>query len=122
MPAPKTARKSSTTAVSSQPSLKASFAAVRNAKNATVGEKKKSESVITPITVIATPAPVETAPKAAPKKVLKKRESTTDDDSEIDDDYEPISPIVESDLDAVEVGLRSCCDVHILSEHIDQGT
>lgn len=101
MPLPKATRKTSTTAVSSQPSLKASFAAARNAKSAVVGEKKKSQTVVTPtVLVVATPSPDEVA--AVPKKVSEKRESITDEDSE-EDDYEPISPIVDSDDDVVEV-------------------
>lgn len=108
MPAPKGTRKTSTTstAVSSQPSLKASFAAVRNAKRAGVtGEKTKSQTVITPIAispVVATPVPAATVAKEAPKKVSNDRDSITDWTSE-EDDFEPVSPIVESGPEITEV-------------------
>jgi len=106
MPPAKATRKT-TTVASNQPNLKASFAAVRSAKSAVtvVTTERKNSRTVTPIvtSAVATP-PVEAAvPKPAPKKVLTKRNSTTDEDSEEDDDYEPISPTLESELDGQHV-------------------
>jgi hypothetical protein len=107
MPPAKATRKTSTTVASNQPNLKASFAAVRNARSAVTGvstEKKNGRTVAPIVTsVVATPPVEVAAPKPASKKVLKKRNSTTDEDSEQEDDYEPISPTLESDLDGQHV-------------------
>jgi len=110
MPPPKATKRAGT---SSQPSLKASFAAVRNAKGA-VSSRKKVETVTPIVTdVVATPPVKEAVPNAAPKKSLKKRHSTTDEDSEEEEDYEPISPTLDLDGDGksgddvVEVSISS---------------
>lgn len=84
--------KSTRAATATQPSLKASFAAVRSAKGA-AGLTEQKKKTFTPVVAVKPTA----KPDLEPKRAVKRKKSFTDGESS--DEDEPESPILETEDD-----------------------